>query len=114
MLISKTTKYLLGAAALAFVSGSIGQSHAAPIKPGGYPSRPITVLICFGKSGGSAQAVQAMKGPAAKIMGTRVNMVSKPGGGGVSGGGQQRARGGGGAGVHAVAGRAYTRGRQGE
>jgi tripartite-type tricarboxylate transporter receptor subunit TctC len=84
MLMTKITKYLFGAAALAFVSGSIGQSYAAPAKPGGYPSRPITILICYGKSGGSAQAVQAMKGPAAKIMGTRINMISKPGGGGVN------------------------------
>jgi len=84
MLISKTTKYLLGAAALAFMGGSVGQSLAAPMKPGGYPSRPITVMVCFGKSGGSAQSVQAMKGPAAKIMGARINMISKPGGGGVN------------------------------
>ena len=84
MLISKTTKYLLGAAALALVGGSVGQSLAAPMKPGGYPSRPITVMVCFGKSGGSAQSVQAMKGPASKIMGARINMISKPGGGGVN------------------------------
>lgn len=53
-------------------------------KPGDYPKRPITIMFCYGKSGGSAQSIMAMKGPAAKIMGVNVNMVSKPGGGGVN------------------------------
>ena len=73
-------------ALLAF--GMIGApliAFAGDIKnPGDYPKRPITIMFCYGKSGGSAQSIMAMKGPAAKIMGVNVNMVSKPGGGGVN------------------------------
>lgn len=57
---------------------------AAPKKPDDYPNRPITIMICFGKSGGSGQSVQAILGPAEKIMGAKINMVAKPGGGGLN------------------------------
>jgi len=77
-------KLALGAAALAYTLVAAGPSFAAPMKPGNYPSRPITIMMCFGKSGGSAQAIQAIKGPASKIMGAKINMVSKPGGGGMN------------------------------
>jgi tripartite-type tricarboxylate transporter receptor subunit TctC len=57
---------------------------AGPKKPANYPNRPITIIICFGKAGGSAQSVQAIQGIASKIMGVKVNMVAKPGGGGLN------------------------------
>ncbi len=76
---------LLGVLSLVgFLSATTYQAIAAPKKPGGYPSRPITIIMCYGKSGGSAQAIMAMKGPMSKIMGTKVNMISKPGGGGIN------------------------------
>ena len=78
-------KLALGAAALAYAVVAAGQSFAAPMKPDdGYPSRPITLMMCFGKGGGSGQANLAISGPAAKIMGVKINIVSKPGGGGLN------------------------------
>lgn len=84
MMLSVKSTLVLSFAALSYVGISSAPSFAAPMKPGNYPSRPITVMVCYGKSGGSAQSVQAMKGPAAKIMGGKINMISKPGGGGVN------------------------------
>ena len=78
------SKFALSAAALTYAFVVAGPSFAAPMKPGDYPSRPITIMFCYGKSGGSAQAIQAIKGPASKIMGVKINMVSKTGGGGVN------------------------------
>lgn len=53
-------------------------------KPGNYPSRPITVICCYGKGGGSDQSVDAIAGPGAKIMGAKINKINKPGGGGLN------------------------------
>lgn len=54
------------------------------MKPADYPTRPIMILVCFGKGGGSDQAVAALQGPAQKIMGIKINKVNKPGGGGLN------------------------------
>jgi tripartite-type tricarboxylate transporter receptor subunit TctC len=78
-------RMLLGCLSLfGFLTAITFDAIAAPKKPGGYPSRPITIIMCYGKSGGSAQAIMAMKGPMSKIMGVKVNMISKPGGGGTN------------------------------
>ena len=53
-------------------------------KPGDYPKRPITVIVCYGKGGGSDQAVAALQEPASNILGVKVNKINKPGGGGVN------------------------------
>lgn len=52
--------------------------------PGGYPDRPITVICCYGKGGGSDQAVDAIVGPAAKIMNAKINKINITGGGGIN------------------------------
>ena len=78
------SKFLGYLSLLAFLSVVSSGVVASPKKPGDYPSRPITILMCYGKSGGSAQAIMAMKGPMSKIMGVNINMVSKPGGGGTN------------------------------
>ena len=78
-------RMLLGCLSLfGFLTAITFDAIAAPKKPGGYPSRPITIIMCYGKAGGSAQAIMAMKGPMSKIMGVKVNMISKPGGGGTN------------------------------
>ena len=66
------------------LAGFAGIALADIKKPGDYPKRPITIIVCFGKGGGSDQAVAAMQGPLSKIMGVKVNKVNKPGGGGVN------------------------------
>jgi len=65
----------------AFATAALAGGHK---KPGDYPKRPITIIVCYGKGGGSDQAVAALQGPASKIMGVKVNKVNKPGGGGVN------------------------------
>ena len=79
-------KPVLVAASIAamFTAASIAPALAEIMKPGNYPSRPITIIMCYGKAGGSAQSIQALQGPSSKIMGVKVNMVSKPGGGGLN------------------------------
>ncbi len=52
--------------------------------PDGYPNRPITVICCYGKGGGSDQAVDAIVGPAAKIMNAKINKINITGGGGLN------------------------------
>ena len=53
-------------------------------KPNGYPKRPITVIVCYGKGGGSDQAVAAMQGPLSDLLGAKINKINKPGGGGIN------------------------------
>ena len=81
------SKLVLGisAAALLSVSGLVVPKHAmAGDGPGGYPERPITVICCYGKGGGSDQAVEAIVGPAAKIMNAKINKINITGGGGLN------------------------------
>ena len=66
------------------LAGFAGIALADIKKPGVYPKRPITIIVCYGKGGGSDQAVAAMQGPLSKIMGVKVNKINKPGGGGVN------------------------------
>ena len=66
------------------LAGFAGIALADIKKPGVYPKRPITIIVCYGKGGGSDQAVAAMQGPLSKIMGGKVNKINKPGGGGVN------------------------------
>ena len=54
-------------------------------KPGGFPDRPLTIVNCYGKGGGSDQLCRAMAGPLEKIIGVPIIIVNKAGGGGVAG-----------------------------
>ena len=67
-------------AALGFTVSTLVTAAA----PEGYPSRPITVICCYGKGGGSDQAVDAIVGPAAKIMNAKINKINITGGGGLN------------------------------
>jgi tripartite-type tricarboxylate transporter receptor subunit TctC len=60
-------------------------SALAMEKPGGYPERPITIVNCYGKGGGSDQLCRALAKPLEKIIGVPVIIVNKAGGGGVAG-----------------------------
>ena len=53
-------KPVLVAASIAamFTAASIAPALAEIMKPGNYPSRPITIIMCYGKAGGSAQSIQ--------------------------------------------------------
>ncbi len=66
------------------VFGAFASMSAGAAGPGGYPERPITVICCYGKGGGSDQAVDAIVGPAAEIMGAKINKINITGGGGLN------------------------------
>ena len=68
----------------AFALPQAATAGSAELKPGDYPNRPITILVCYGKGGGSDQAVAALQGPASKILGVKINKINKPGGGGLN------------------------------
>ena len=67
-----------------FTAASIAPALAEIMKPANYPTRPISIVVCWGKGGGAAQGVTALQGPAEKIMGVKVNQVNKPGGAGLN------------------------------
>ncbi len=54
-------------------------------KPGGFPDRPVTIIIPFGAGGGADQTSRAIAVPLQKILGVPIVLVNKPGGGGVAG-----------------------------
>lgn len=53
-------------------------------KPGGFPNRPITIIVCFGPGGGTDQMARAIAAPAEKVVGVPVSVMNKPGAGGLS------------------------------
>jgi tripartite-type tricarboxylate transporter receptor subunit TctC len=54
-------------------------------KPGGFPDRPITIIVPYGTGGGSDQLTRAMAAALEKVIEVPVTVVNKPGGGGVAG-----------------------------
>ena len=54
-------------------------------KPGGFPNRPITMIVPYGAGGGSDQLTRAMSSALEKVIKVPVTVVNKPGGGGVAG-----------------------------
>ncbi|PWG61478.1 tripartite tricarboxylate transporter substrate binding protein [Spiribacter halobius] len=85
MKLLQTTKY--GLVAGIFALQTLGAAVAAdvPDKPGGFPERPITMIVPFGAGGGSDQFARAMAEPMGRIMGVPITVVNKPGGGGRAG-----------------------------
>ena len=74
-------------AAFASIASAFGMLVATSVHAdghGSYPDRPITVICCYGKGGGSDQAVDAIVGPAAKIMNAKINKINITGGGGLN------------------------------
>ena len=63
-------------AAIASGFGMLAATSVSADGHGNYPERPITVICCYGKGGGSDQAVDAIVGPAAKIMNAKINKIN--------------------------------------
>jgi len=63
----------------------VPMSSGAMEKPDGYPDRPLTIVTCYGKGGGSDQLCRAIAVPLEKIIGVPLIIVNKAGGGGVAG-----------------------------
>ncbi len=68
---------------LAVLSFLLAFSVQAAEKPEGYPSRPIEVVVQYGAGGGSDIFVRNLMTPAAKILGTTINVTNMTGGAGV-------------------------------
>jgi tripartite-type tricarboxylate transporter receptor subunit TctC len=54
-------------------------------KPGGFPKRPLTMIVPYGTGGGSDQLTRAMTGALERVIKVPITVVNKPGGGGVAG-----------------------------
>ena len=64
------------------VAAGVAVSAMAMDKPGGFPERPITLIVPYGAGGGSDQVSRAMATAVEKVVGVGVQVVNKPGGGG--------------------------------
>jgi len=54
-------------------------------RPGGFPERPLTMIVPYGPAGGSGQVAQAMADAVTKLTGVAIHRDHKPGGSGVVG-----------------------------
>lgn len=54
------------------------------IKPDGFPSRTITMMVPFGTGGGADQVARAVSRELQEIMGVGIQVVNKPGAGGLT------------------------------
>jgi len=68
------------AMACAFASGA---AHADTLeKPGGFPERPLTIVVPYGTGGGSDTVARALAGPLSEVVDTEVRVINQPGAGG--------------------------------
>ena len=54
-------------------------------QPGGFPERPLTMIVPYGPGGGSGQVAQAMAQAVTELTGVGINRDHKPGGSGLVG-----------------------------
>ena len=54
-------------------------------KPGGFPERPLTMIVPYGPGGGSGQVAAAMAQAVTELTGVGINRDHKPGGSGIVG-----------------------------
>ena len=54
-------------------------------RPGGFPERPLTMIVPYGPAGGSGQVAQAMAEAVTKLTGVAIHRDHKPGGSGAVG-----------------------------
>jgi tripartite-type tricarboxylate transporter receptor subunit TctC len=54
-------------------------------RPGGFPERPLTMIVPYGPAGGSGQVAQAMADAVTKLTGVAIHRDHKPGGSGAVG-----------------------------
>jgi tripartite-type tricarboxylate transporter receptor subunit TctC len=86
MKLSNTLLGLLIGAGLALPAFAAKDTLPAKMaRPGGFPERPLTMIVPYGSAGGSAQVSQAMADAVTKLTGVGINRDHKPGGSGVVG-----------------------------
>ena len=76
-------RVLFSFAAGLILSAGVGTVQALD-KPGGFPERPLTVIVPYGAGGGSDQLSRAMAAALEKVVEVGVQVVNKPGGGGLA------------------------------
>jgi tripartite-type tricarboxylate transporter receptor subunit TctC len=82
---SNMLKALIFAASAAVIGSALSPQGALALdKPGGFPERPVTIIVPYGAGGGSDQLSRAMASALEKVMGVGVQVVNKPGGGGMA------------------------------
>ncbi len=64
---------------------SAGKLPDKMAKPGGFPERPLTLIVPYGSGGGSAQVSRAMAQAVTEHTGVAINPQYKPGGSGMVG-----------------------------
>ena len=77
-----------GASTVAFAGGhgfecKVKQESMA--KPGGFPDRPLTMIVPYGPGGGSGQVAAGMAQAVTELTGVDINRDHKPGGSGTVG-----------------------------
>jgi tripartite-type tricarboxylate transporter receptor subunit TctC len=77
MMISRASA--LAAALLVVATAAAAAQPAAPPKPGGYPDRPVTVIVAFGAGGGTDRAARTVFRTAERLAGTPFPVVNRPG-----------------------------------
>lgn len=86
MRISKALLGLLVGAGLALPAFAAKDTLPAKMeRPGGFPERPLTIIVPYGPAGGSAQVSQAMADAVTKLTGVAITRDHKPGGSGIVG-----------------------------
>lgn len=78
------TKFMCIILAVVLRTGLVAPTMAADMarKPGGFPERPITMIVPYGVGGGSDQLSRAMASALGEVVGTGVEVINRPGGGG--------------------------------
>lgn len=68
----------------AFLIAAGGAAAQDLVKPDGYPSRTVTMIVPFGTGGGSDQVARAVSRELEEIMGVGIQVVNRPGAGGLT------------------------------
>ena len=85
--------FTAGVVAAGLVSGMATAAHAfeckvkdaSMAKPGGFPDRPLTMIVPYGPGGGSGQVAAGMAKAVTELTGVDINRDHKPGGSGTVG-----------------------------
>ncbi|MGI9304716.1 MAG: Bug family tripartite tricarboxylate transporter substrate binding protein [Gammaproteobacteria bacterium] len=90
MIVTKRLPVFLGAAVLAagLFCAAFAAQDSLPDKmdsPGGFPERPLTMIVPYGPGGGSGQVAAAMAAAVTELTDAGINRDHKPGGSGMVG-----------------------------
>jgi len=76
---------VLGGASTSALAFECKVKEASMAKPGGFPDRPLTMIVPYGPAGGSGQVAAGMAKAVTELTGVDINRDHKPGGSGTVG-----------------------------